>query len=154
MLPLILKIPIENAIRQRLIPAITGKSSISDIDREIFALPTRLGGLNIQSPINVSDTDSEYEASTRVTKPLVDLIYHQFKQYMFETFDQPSQIKSHDQLKKEKCTTHLAVVEQVMSKLTQTQQRSIKVASEKGASSWLVALPIEKHGFSLHKSAF
>ena len=48
----------------------------------------------------------------------------------------------------------VAAAEQVMSKLTPMQQRSIKVASEKGASSWLVALPIQKHGFSLHKSTF
>ena len=30
----------------------------------------------------------------------------------------------------------------------------MEFASEKGASSWLSALPIEEHGFSLHKSAF
>ena len=47
--------PLENAIRQRLIPAITEKSSINDIDREIFALPTHVGGLNLQNPVNVSN---------------------------------------------------------------------------------------------------
>ena len=30
----------------------------------------------------------------------------------------------------------------------------LELASEKGASSWLVALPIVEHGFLLHKSAF
>ena len=30
----------------------------------------------------------------------------------------------------------------------------VKIASEKGASSWLNALPIARHGFALHKSAF
>ena len=30
----------------------------------------------------------------------------------------------------------------------------MEFASEKGASSWLSAPPIEEHGFSLHKSAF
>ena len=28
------------------------------------------------------------------------------------------------------------------------------LSQEKGASTWLTALPIDKHGFSLHKSAF
>ena len=86
-----------------------------------------------------------YEASTRVTKPLVNLIYHQSKQYTLETFDRQSQRKS--QLKKEKHTTHLAAAEQVMSKLTQTQQRSVKMASEKGAS--IVGSWSESHCHSL-----
>ena len=77
--------PLENAIRQRLIPAITGKSCISDIDREMFALPTHLGGLNIRNPMSISN--AEYETSTRITEPLVDLIYHQSKQYTFGTYD-------------------------------------------------------------------
>ena len=33
-------------------------------------------------------------------------------------------------------------------------QRCIELAQEKGASSWLSALPIDSHGFALHKSAF
>jgi len=28
------------------------------------------------------------------------------------------------------------------------------LAQEKGASSWLIALPVQEHGFSLHKTAF
>ena len=95
---------------------------------------------------------AQYETSTRITEPLVELIYHQSKQYTFDTYDRQSQLKS--QLKKEKQATYVAAAEQVMSKLPPMQQRSIKVASEKGASSWPVALPIVKHGFSLHKSAF
>ena len=33
-------------------------------------------------------------------------------------------------------------------------QRSVKAANKKGASAWLTALPIEEHGFALHKGAF
>ena len=33
-------------------------------------------------------------------------------------------------------------------------QKSLELASEKGASAWLTTLPIEEHGFSLHKQAF
>ena len=39
--------PLKNVIKQRLIPAIT----ISDIDRKIFALPTRLGGLSMWNQV-------------------------------------------------------------------------------------------------------
>lgn len=30
----------------------------------------------------------------------------------------------------------------------------VQLSSEKGASSWLFVLPIEEHGFVLHKGAF
>ena len=33
-------------------------------------------------------------------------------------------------------------------------QRSMELSQEKGASTWLTALPINDHGFALHKSAF
>ena len=33
-------------------------------------------------------------------------------------------------------------------------QRSMELSQEKGASTWLTALPIDDHGFALHKSAF
>ena len=33
-------------------------------------------------------------------------------------------------------------------------QRFVELSQEKGASIWLIALPIENHGFTLHKSAF
>ena len=33
-------------------------------------------------------------------------------------------------------------------------KRAMELAQEKGASSWLTALPIQEHGFTLHKSAF
>ena len=33
-------------------------------------------------------------------------------------------------------------------------QKSLELASEKGASAWLMTLPIKEHGFSLPKQAF
>ena len=33
-------------------------------------------------------------------------------------------------------------------------QMAVGLAQEKGASSWLTALPVQEHGFSLHKTAF
>ena len=33
-------------------------------------------------------------------------------------------------------------------------RKDLKVSSEKGASSWLSALPVAEHGFALHKGAF
>ena len=33
-------------------------------------------------------------------------------------------------------------------------QRSVKLASEKGSSTWLTVLPLSEHGFAIHKGAF
>ena len=39
-------------------------------------------------------------------------------------------------------------------KLPPDSRRAAKLSSEKGASSWLTALPLDRHGFRLHKGAF
>ena len=45
-------------------------------------------------------------------------------------------------------------VTELLAILPAKQKRSLEIASEKGASSWLNALPIVRHRFALHKSAF
>ena len=42
--------PLEDAIRQRFLPALTGQNSFSDSIRDLMALPARLGGLGIINP--------------------------------------------------------------------------------------------------------
>ena len=42
----------------------------------------------------------------------------------------------------------------VRSALPPNLQLAMDLAKEKGASSWLTALPLEEHGFALHKRAF
>ena len=42
----------------------------------------------------------------------------------------------------------------VYSSLQPHLQEAVILAQEKGASSWLTAIPIQEHGFALHKSAF
>ena len=43
---------------------------------------------------------------------------------------------------------------ELKSSLPSGLQRILSCAVETGASSWLTALPIEEHGFALHKGAF
>ena len=42
--------PLEDAIRQFFLPAITGRQAMSDTERELLTLPARLGGLGIPIP--------------------------------------------------------------------------------------------------------
>ena len=63
--------PLESAISDVLIPSLIGRNC-SEAERDLVALPVRMGGLGL---INPSDSaDAEYSASIRVIAPLVSKI--------------------------------------------------------------------------------
>ena len=64
--------PIEDVIHHRVIPAIIGKQNMSDAERRLFSLPTKLGGLGIGIPLE--HTEQEFSNSVTVTKPLIQSI--------------------------------------------------------------------------------
>ena len=64
--------PLEEAIRFQLLPAITGRDAFSDLERDLFALPTRMGGLGITNLI--LEANDCYVASREITAPLSMLI--------------------------------------------------------------------------------
>ena len=45
--------PLEDVIRYKFLPAITGKGAFSDTERALLALPVRLGGLGIVNPTTI-----------------------------------------------------------------------------------------------------
>ena len=106
--------------------------------------------LNIPNPSTMSS--KEYEASVKVTAALVDAICQQSGYLDYSTVAQ--QINSKSEVRKEKRETQSAEVRRLRPLLSQEHQKLLEIASEKGSSSWLVALPMECHGFSLHKGAF
>ena len=68
--------PLEKAIRNTLIPALVGRQ-ISDLERKIFALPVKLGGMGLYDP--TSTAESEFKASTEITANLTNIIRRQEK---------------------------------------------------------------------------
>jgi len=66
--------PLENAIRDQLIPALVGRE-VSDAEKQILALPFRHGGLGLTDPQETAKT--EYEHSTLITNKLTGKIYTQ-----------------------------------------------------------------------------
>ena len=69
--------PLEDAISHMLLPAITERKC-NQLDRNILALPVRLGGLGLGNPS--LDARREYASSIKVTKPLVEQIVSQSHQ--------------------------------------------------------------------------
>ena len=63
-----LLLPIENKIRNRFIPAITGGRMCKEEEQKLLSLPTRYGGLAI--PIFHEQTEVEYNNSRRITTEL------------------------------------------------------------------------------------
>ena len=60
--------PLENAIRDQLIPALVGRE-VSEAERQIVALPLRHGGLGLTDPRDTAKT--EYKHSTQITDNLL-----------------------------------------------------------------------------------
>ena len=142
--------PLEQAIRCRFIPALTGQTAVNDLERDLFALPARLGGLGIFNPTQL--TDFQHSTSKNVSAPLVSLILEQSTISL--TTCKESQKKAKTTAKKFRRQHEKTCATNLLSKLPSGLQRAVEVASEKGASSWLSALPVAEHGFTLHKGAF
>ena len=66
---------LENAIHQHLIQALTGRPPCSSIERDLLALPVRLGGLGLCDPSVISS--QSFQSSECITAPLVALIISQ-----------------------------------------------------------------------------
>lgn len=142
--------PLEESIRSKLIPTLTGQSSPNDSVRELLGLPARLGGLGLVNPTKISST--QYNASVSISAPLKDRILVQNQEYPPDCIDAQVDAKlaaqrlQHDSAK-EAATS-------LRDTVSCSLQRAMDLAQEKGASSWLTSLPLDEFGFTLHKGAF
>ena len=139
--------PLDDVISNKLIPSILG-SQVSETERDLFSLPVRLGGMGIEHVSSVAD--DEYTRSKEITAPLAAIIALQGI-----SLPNPEEVdlKRRDVLNRKS--------EQLKLKSESTDQavsadlkRNLQQAREQGASSWLSALPLEKHGFALNKAEF
>ena len=97
-------------------------------------------------------SNSEYLASVQVTKPLTDLIMQQNAVYSYEA-QEAQQLAKFD-FRRTKWQVQANEAFQLKSGIPTSLQHSMSLAQDKGASSWLTALPVEEFGFALHKGAF
>ena len=67
-------------LENEFIPAITGGNQCSDKERDLLALPVRLGGLGLENITKISTR--EYESSRKMTKSLLESVIEQ--QIIFE----------------------------------------------------------------------
>ena len=142
--------PLEEAIQHQFLPAVTGRQGITDLERDLLALPAWHGGLGIT--ITTINANNQFKACTEMTTPLVELIRQRSPKYPKLSQLEQRQRKSELRTRNQRETTKAADL--LKPKLSVAGQRAMEQASEKGASAWLTAIPMSKHGFNLHKEAF
>ena len=140
--------PLETALREKLIPALVGRT-VSDVERRILALPVRLGGMGIVDPTKSS---TEFTASTTITENLTRIICNQegdFSNYNSE------QVKENiAAVKAEKERRLKEERDEIYGMVDSKMQRILDLSLEKGSGAWLTALPIQSLGYTLNKQEF
>ena len=126
--------PLENAISKVLIPAIT-EHRCTPLDRDILALPVRLGGLGMTNPC--LDANLEQSSSFKVTIPLVQQTVAQSHQMPDDSLVKPLQ----QAMRSERATVLHDRAEYIRGVAPQKVQRALDLAAEKGSSVWLTVLP-------------
>ena len=140
---------LESTIRLQFIPALTGHALPGDLVRNLLSLPSRLGGLGLINPVAVSA--EQHHTSKVISAPLVERVLQQSHQ-LTGCLQVQQTIKA--RVRSDKFAKSREDAKDLRGQLPASLQRCMDLSQEKGASTWLTALPIDKHGFSLHKSAF
>ena len=142
--------PLERSICSHLLPALFGKCTFSDTERQLIALPSCLGGLSIINPCLSSAF--QFVASQRVTGPLISMLLEQDPRFTIGTLNEQLALKQGTDRENRRRSEESAA--SLHPLLSIELQRARELACLKEASSWLTALPLDDHAFSLHKGDF
>ena len=146
-------VEIEERLRSNLIPKLIGKV-VGDIERRILGMPAREGGMGLSDPCQ--NNIENHQMSMKITEGLQILIKNQDPNLLFWDRESQKQVKRNEMKKKrerEKSDKE-ALMHEMSSDGHETLRRAVEVASEKGASSWLTNLPLDRYGFTLGKRDF
>ena len=138
---------LEEAIRHQLIPRLIGRCC-TDIERRILALPTSLGGMGLDNP--VENAEHQYTYSISNSRPLIDAIISG-KGNILAIEAKCSELRADtahkEDMRKKDLSTALIEEQPAMSRI-------FDLNTEKGASVWLSAKPYTWLGFELSKQEF
>ena len=144
--------PLEDCIRDKLIPEWIKNIWLNATERDFLTLPTRLGGLGLINP--VKRAEEEHQNSMRITRSLVDFIKAQDSD---GEVDQREFQNIRKTISRERENSQKLEKKQIMTCFQRQGgdlPRRIQAACETGASNWLTALPIKAKGFNLNKEEF
>ena len=144
-------VPLEEAIRDRFLPALFGRV-ISVEERKLIELPARHAGLGIPNPCK--HNAPSHSRSLALTLPLVQKVLEQDLDIDPAALrKEQNQIRSKQKAEAEE--EHLETLKNLRDNASSTHfSRVLQNASEKGASSWVTAIPLYDHSTVLHKGEF
>ena len=131
---------IKNHIKTELITAITGKPNPDETMWKLLVLPLRHGGLNIQNP---DQPLNDYTNSCLISDA-----------FAARREDESQLSKLTIQIRQQNSKSLIERRNQVLNDMDEKEQFIVTLASEKGSSNWLNALPLKKNGFNMNKSEF
>ena len=113
--------PLEEFLSTTLIPALTGRPPPDTTVRNLFALPTRLGGLAIVNPMKLCLL--EHVASIAIAGPLVTQISAQCDEYSYECI--AAQISAKSKQKSSRRTQERETASAIKDQLQGPMQRAM-----------------------------
>ena len=140
--------PLDDAITNQLIKNLLNRDC-SELERSIFALPVKLGGLGLPEPSK--ECVRQYANSVSVTEELTRAIVNQDSS---ADFDPVVLSRKKSALRKEKETQNRDLLTALHERLSFEQKRRLDAVTQQGASNWLSAMPIKSYGFFLDKLSF
>ena len=142
--------PIDELLNNKLLPTLFNEDTpFDEVLTDLFTLPTSQGGLGIPNLKN--ECKIQYETSKAITKTHVKSITSQSPQMLkatipTEVLKQKYRVKKETKIKEQK--------DKINQNLSPDTAKIVEQMRDKGASSWLNAIPFEEHGFVLHKGEF
>ena len=139
---------LDDVITRKLIKSIFN-CECSELERKLFALPVKSGGLGLNVPSEMCRI--QYINSLAVTKSLVNHIVNQ-KDIL--DLDEETIKSAKRNIKNDKVKRNADKLEDSRQQMNQDQKKLLEITSEIGASSWLNAIPLKRYGFHLEKQSF
>ena len=138
-------LPIEETLRSRFIPAITGGHICSDEERALLALPVKFGGLGLQNLCEVANT--ELLNSKEITRELCENIIKQNKDFQTDC-DKTKTIKN--ELKRRIISNYKNKLEELRNSKNEKMKRCNDISNETGSSNWLSVIPMREFNYVLN----
>ena len=135
---------VDEAVRHRLIPSLTGGRIINDQERIMLSLPPRLGGVGLK--IFSEESTNDHRDSMSATVALQTQI--------LQTDVDAPEAKSKSRLHNDRQQRHQEKLRAFLEAADANTKRTMETLNQKGVSNWLTTIPTKEQGFELTKQEF
>ena len=132
------------------IKAVFDDYEFSPLERKLWSLPVRMGGMGLPVPSEISNV--QYQNSRIINAKLTAKVCAQQKEYE-DISAEVNKAKREATLRKNE--RYDSDLQEILTQLGSSDKaKALEAAREKGASNWLNALPLRTQGYALDKQSF